>query len=116
LETYLLRSFFSSELPASSPYFEINCSPNGNWNAYGFNEYRQGMHLADLTVELIQAHVTSAAAQFDVCITGLALKNAKHLGITAILEFHDGSKAYFALKHAGTQADFHLKDSFIISL
>lgn len=111
-----LEAFFSSELTASSPYFEINCSPSGNWNAYGFSSYRQGMCLANLTVELTQVEINSESAVFEICISGTCLRHAKHCGITSILEFNDGSKAYFALKHPGNQADFHLKDSFIISL
>lgn len=112
-----LEAFFCTDLNPSSPYFELNCSPNGDWNAYAFSSYRHGMRPSEsLRVKLVHREGSEQDVVFRLRITGPEVSQARHLGVTAVVEFMDGSKSYFALKHAGPQADFHLKDSFTISL
>ena len=43
---------------------------------------------------------------------GIGLQTA----ITAIIQTKDGKESYWALAHPGKQADFHLRESFILSL
>lgn len=116
-KTTCLEAFFSFDQDSDSPYLEVNCSPNGDWNAYAFTGYRQGMRPdGTASVHLIHRALESDEAIFRVKIQSPALKNFKHLGITAVIEFSDGSKSYFALTHSGPQADFHNKSSFTHSL
>ncbi|QLY24233.1 DOMON-like domain-containing protein [Bdellovibrio sp. KM01] len=116
-KTTCLEAFFSFDLAADSPYLEMNCSPNGDWNAYAFTGYRQGMR-ADGTASVVLSHRTLETDQaiFRVKVQSPALKHFKQLGITAVVEFSDGSKAYYALTHPGPQADFHNKSAFTHSL
>ena len=111
------EAFLSESLETSSPYREINCSPNGDWNAYSFSSYRQDMSRTnDTQVVLVHREISDNEALFRVQVQSEFLLSAKYLGITAVIEFSDGSKSYFALKHTGSQADFHRQDSFVISL
>lgn len=41
-ESTCLECFFSR--PDQAGYWEVNISPAGDWNVYGFSDYRQGMH------------------------------------------------------------------------
>jgi hypothetical protein len=38
------------------------------------------------------------------------------LGLSAVIEAADGSKSYWALAHCATQPDFHLRQSFTLTL
>ena len=112
-----LECFFTPSLDDTSPYYEVNCSPNGDWNAYAFSGYRQGMReAAGLRVKLAHREGSESEALFRVLVRGEELRSAKHLGVTAVVEFKDGTRSFFALAHVGAQPDFHLKKSFQISL
>lgn len=112
-----LECFFSLNTEESAPYFEINCSPNGDWNAYYFSSYRQGMQPSqNLRVKLTRPPGSATEAFFQITIQGEELRSAHYLGVTAVLEFIDGTRSFYALNHPGPQADFHLKKSFSISL
>ncbi|QDK38333.1 DOMON-like domain-containing protein [Bdellovibrio sp. NC01] len=112
-----LECFFTGSLEDNTPYYEVNCSPNGDWNAYAFSGYRQGMREATgLRVKLAHREGAKDEALFRVQVRGEELRSAKHLGVTAVVEFKDGTRSYFALAHVGAQPDFHLKKSFQISL
>ncbi len=116
-KTTCLEAFLSFDQATESPYLEVNCSPNGDWNAYAFTGYRQGMR-PDGTASVSLSHRALEAheAIFRVKIQSPALKHFKQLGVTAVIEFSDGSKAYYALTHPGPQADFHNKAAFIHNL
>lgn len=112
-----LEAFFAESDDDNSPYFEINCSPNGDWNAYAFSSYRQGMRPSEsLRVKLVAREGHDREALFRVRVSGDDLKKAHHLGITAVVEFADGSRSFFALAHPGAQPDFHLRKACLISL
>jgi hypothetical protein len=116
-KTTCLEAFLSADFMRNSSYLELNCSPNGDWNAYSFSGYREGMAPAAGTeVKLIGREADDTKAHFRVRIKSPGLGNFKQLGVTAVVEFSDGSKSYFALKHPGPVADFHDKDGFVHSL
>lgn len=108
-----LEVFISSGLSAQDPYLEVNCSPNGNWNAYSFSSYRQGMTpSADITVRLKERSSQGNEARFRLEISSTQALHVAHLGLTAVIEFTSGEKNYFALKHPAAQADFHDKNGW----
>ncbi|NUN05682.1 MAG: DOMON-like domain-containing protein [Bdellovibrio sp.] len=108
-----LEVFISHGLSAQDPYLEVNCSPNGNWNAYSFSSYRQGMTpAADITVRLKERSSQSNEARFRLEIASTQALHVAHLGLTAAIEFTSGEKSYFALKHPAAQADFHDKNGW----
>ncbi|MBO9667231.1 MAG: DOMON-like domain-containing protein [Bdellovibrio sp.] len=112
-KTTCFEAFFSANQNTESPYLEINCSPAGDWNAYSFSSYRQGMtpH-PKAEVKLIQVEPEPEAVLFRVRIQCPDLVKFRQMGITSVVEFSDGSKSYWSLSHPGPQADFHNKSGF----
>ncbi|MFS4457627.1 DOMON-like domain-containing protein [Bdellovibrio sp. HCB2-146] len=112
-----LEAFFSTDSAASTPYIEMNCAPNGDWNAYEFSSYRQGMKASeDLKVRLIHREGSEEEVLFRVRIEGASLRGKKWASLTTILQFQDGTHSYWALKHPRPQPDFHDKGAFIAPL
>ncbi|MBV2168478.1 MAG: DOMON-like domain-containing protein [Bdellovibrio sp.] len=109
-KTTCLEAFLSSGDKKNDPYFEINCSPNGNWNAYSFGSYRDGMTPSpDITVRLKERSTEANEAHFQIEIQNSSPWEIKFYGLTAVIEFSNGEKSYWALRHPGSAADFHDK-------
>ncbi|MGB4063886.1 MAG: DOMON-like domain-containing protein [Azonexus sp.] len=100
-------------------YREFNFSPSGQWAAYRFTGYR----------ERDEAFAPKAKPQlsFTPLTDGFELRamipsallppgKALQLGLTAIIEAADGSKSYWALAHCAAQPDFHVRQSFALTL
>lgn len=105
-----LEVFFGSGSNAADSYVEINCAPNGHWNAYSFSSYRKDMAAAgDIRVRLQQRDSENHEARFQIEIDSQRPLDFTCLGLTAVVEFIDGSLSYWSLFHPGTQADFHDK-------
>lgn len=106
---------FWAETPSpEAAYTEINCSPNGNWNAYSFQSYRNGMS-ADNKLEVQLKHWESdrERVNFQIQITSTQDLNMTVVGLTAVIELVNGEKTYWSLAHPGPQPDFHRKDGWI---
>lgn len=105
------------------PYWELNLAPNGDWNLYRLEGYRQGLApvsdrntlpftvgasnrglALELTLQLPQ-ELSLACQQRDL-----------QLGITAVIEHQQGALTYWALAHGGTEADFHRREDFLLRL
>ena len=102
----------------SPRYWEFNLSPSGHWNIYKFDNYRQGMQ-EETAIQLLPFNIQH---QLDYLQLTLKLDLAKiitaeqdlDLAIATVIKDTDGEITYWALKHCGEQADFHLRDSFLI--
>lgn len=107
--------------PGRTSYHEFNFAPSGQWAAYRFDAYREGMMPADLG-----ASPEIAVRRFD---DGLELEAAVRLddgtvraapqldvALTAVIEEENGRLSYWALKHAPGKADFHHADAFVLRL
>lgn len=98
-------------------YHEFNLSPSGQWAAYGFNGYRQGMTIhpgvepRDLDRQADSGRL-DITATLDLDRLGLAPDAAWRLGLSAVIEETNGRKSYWALAHAPGKPDFHHPDSF----
>ncbi|MEH1915053.1 DOMON-like domain-containing protein [Nostoc sp.] len=101
-------------------YWEFNLSPAGYWNVYRFDGYRQGMQEETAFEKLpfnVQNQVDSLALALDVDLNKIVLANQGiEIGITTVIKHRDGEITYWALTHQGVEADFHLRDSFIVEL
>lgn len=108
-----------------SSYLEMNLSPRGDWNIYAFDQYRAGQRLVEgpkppLTRfeksgngELLSWHGSiSGGDEIEDILTGPGLV----MSATAVLELHSGDHEYWAINHAGTKPDFHLRESFRLIL
>jgi hypothetical protein len=97
-------------------YREWNFAPSGNWAAYDFAGYRDGITNADVAAPpyvRLEDNFTwwglgatisvEAGLQFD-------------LGLSAVLEEQDGIKSYWALAHFSEKPDFHHSGCFTARL
>ena len=104
----------------SSPYWEFNLSPNGDWNAYKLSAYRRNL-TPDLAYQNLASTIHSGASEFElsvVCPIPADLKTSPKLdvAICAVIQFKQGPISYWALNHGGAEADFHRRDGFVLSL
>ena len=92
-------------------------SPSGNWAAYDFSKYREGMAKA----EVGSPPYIRMEDNFTWWTVGATIAveadQAWHLGLSAVLEETDGTKSYWALAHPlGEKPDFHHPDCFAAKL
>ena len=104
----------------SAQYWEFNLSPAGHWNVYRFDSYRQGMQEETAFTKLpfnVQNQADGLALAFDVDLNKIVSPVQEiEVAITTVIKHRDGEVTYWALTHRGAEADFHLRDSFIVEL
>lgn len=109
-----LEAFFGQGNQPEDPYLEINCAPNGNWNAYSFGSYRETMTTSNTTkVRLLHRDSDGDLLRFQIEVSSEAPLSFTHVGLTAVIEFANGEISYWALSHQGPKADFHNKDGWM---
>jgi hypothetical protein len=104
-------------------YLEINLSPSGDWQAYSFVGYRDGM------APLLGARFTSyrrelGETELEIGFELMLVPQAPFttpgdlfdIAVTAVLEHSGGTRSYWALGHFGDRPDFHRRDSFLLHL
>lgn len=102
-------------------YWEFNLSPSGDWNAYRMDAYRRIGFREETSVQRAQISVEKRAGTFNLEGTLdisqiLQISQPLEVAITAVLQTKQGGESYWALTHPGPQADFHLRESFILTL
>jgi hypothetical protein len=112
--------FFLAE-PSSPEYWEFNLSPSGEWNVYHMDAYRRMGFREETSISQLPFEFKQSDNYFSLDITVdltpiLPSEPNIQLGITAIIQTKDGTEIYWALDHPGTQADFHLRESFLVNL
>lgn len=108
-------------LAESSAYLELNFSPSGEWAAYRFESYREGMQPALLAAAPLLALARSEARlelQAEVRLSGteLAGSHRLRLALSTVVEDREGRLSYWALRHAPGRPDFHHPDGFALAL
>lgn len=100
-----------------STYREFNFSPSSRWAAYGFADYREGGHDADMPIApMIAMTRTSDVAVCEVRLARAILDGADCAGLTAVIEETGGYKSYWALAHGPGRPDFHKRSCFTLQL
>ncbi|MCG6133804.1 MAG: DOMON-like domain-containing protein [Nostoc sp. LLA-1] len=103
----------------SAQYWEFNLSPSGNWNIYRFDGYRQGMTeetaFSVLPFKVHQSDDLSLVVNIDLSQI-IPAKQTLEIAITTVIKHSNDTVTYWALTHCGQEADFHLRDSFMIDL
>jgi hypothetical protein len=97
-------------------YREWNFAPSGDWAAYDFKRYREGMAEADVAEPYIRMedNLTWWALGASIAVDA---ERTWQLGLSAVLEETDGTKSYWALAHPNAdKPDFHLADCFVAKL
>lgn len=101
----------------SPQYWEFNLSPSGDWNVYRFEDYRARMQeevaFSSLPFE-VKSRSLHTILSIELELNRLNLNQSIDLGITAVIE--TDQITYWALKHCGKEADFHLRESFALQL
>src|SRR5206468_9890637 len=89
-------------------YREWNFAPSGQWAAYDFADYREGMRNAEVPHPpyiRMEDNLTWWAVGATIAVGAGA---EWRLGLSAVLEEKDGTKSYWALAHpTGDKPDFH---------
>ena len=99
--------------PTGQPaYYEFNFSPAQAWQQYAFTDYRapqppKPSSEFDLTAFTWDEH------KLSIRLTGLKENLNYEVSLTAVLKEKSGTIHYMATKHAGPEADFHHRDSFM---
>jgi hypothetical protein len=104
--------------PDQAGYDEINLAPSGQWAAYRFDGYRQGM--APLEPYRVLAMAMSATdhgleLSATLCLEHLAARPWR-LGLSAVIEETNGRISYWAMAHPAGRPDFHHRDGFALEL
>ena len=97
-------------------YREWNFAPSGQWAAYDFSGYREGMREAEVpSPPYVRMEDNLTWWTLGATIAVDADRQWK-LGLSAILEEKDGAKSYWALSHPTEKPDFHAADCFAAQL
>lgn len=115
-ETTCFECFFG--VPGQDLYWEVNLSTAGHWNIFRLDGYRLGLReelaIKELTV-LIDRSAFSLETELDLSLLGLETFELE-LSVTAVIADKLGGVSYWAVCHGGIEADFHLRDSFVIRI
>ncbi|HEV2268034.1 MAG TPA: DOMON-like domain-containing protein [Steroidobacteraceae bacterium] len=114
-------------IPDSSRYLELNFSPSGQWAAYGFDSYRQGMTPAlDVAPRLalrrggerleLQAEVQLGGSLRAPGPGRQAPGRSLRIALSTVVEDREGGLSYWALRHPPDRPDFHHPESFSLAL
>lgn len=115
---------------AGSPrYLELNFSPSGQWAAYGFESYRQGIAPAELDAppRLTQQRSNERLdLRAEVAFSGALLslgtgpdagpERRLRIALSTVVEDREGRLSYWALSHPPGRPDFHHTNSFSLTL
>jgi hypothetical protein len=114
-------------IPESTGYLELNFSPSGQWAAYRFDSYRQGMVPAlDAAPRLVLRRLTAALAlQAEVqlgrslMVAGAgsgAFQRPLRIALSTVVEDREGRLSYWAVRHPPGRPDFHHPEGFALAL
>jgi len=115
-------------VPDSPCYLELNFSPSGQWAAYGFDSYRQGMAPAlDVAPRLaLRRGAARLELQAEVQLGGRLRApepgrqasggRSLRIALSTVVEDREGGLSYWALRHPPGRPDFHHPESFSLAL
>lgn len=105
-----------------APYHEFNFSPSGEWAAYAFRSYRDGLPLEDDELAPgIGVQITGNSLELNAIVRLNRLRTLQssmrlQLALSAVIEENDGMRSYWALKHPAGEPDFHHPDAFVLEI
>ncbi len=107
-ESTCFEVFLGQELSPS--YYEVNCSPNGDWNVFLLDAYRKGKKETD-DIEVLGLRIEAQHNLWTLWMTLGVRQGAYRLGVATVW---DQPRNYFCLHHMGEKPDFHNPLSFDI--
>ena len=105
----------------SPEYWEFNLSPSGDWNVYRMDAYRRIGFREETLIQRLQFETQKDKNGFlltaDVELNSMIrVEQILEVGITAVIQTRERSESYWALVHPAPEADFHLRESFILAM
>ena len=112
---------FFIAIPNLPEYWEFNMSPSSEWNIYHMDTYRRIGFREESAIDELQFAFKQTANEFSADISVnlhsiIRLVQNLQVNVTAIIQTKDKNETYWSLAHPSQQADFHLKESFIINI
>ena len=107
-------------IPGDRNYWEFNLSPSGDWHVFALDDYRQGLRnetaftSLPFKVDRYPNYIT-LNLEFDLGEL-ILLEQDLEMSVTTVVKSTEDEISYWALTHQGKEADFHLRDSFIIKM
>ena len=103
----------------SPQYWEFNLSPSGEWNVYVIDAYRQVNMREETRIQRLEFNFKKEAECFslesEVDLSPIiAEESLIKAGITSVIQANNRKESYWALTHPYIEADFHLRNSFIL--
>ena len=112
-QTTCLEAFVRDS--AGTGYREFNFSPSGEWAAYSFTAYREGME--ELRLKSGPEIGPDASDSHLALEATIPVEAGDHrFALSAVIEETDGTKSYWALAHPPGKPDFHHPDCFALHL
>lgn len=110
-EATCFEAFLRAE--GENGYLELNFSPSGQWAAYSFTHYREGMTNAPLPAAP-EIAVSRSPERLDVQVTVSPIlgPGPYWLNLAVILENSGGERSFWAAGHPAGGPDFHHPDCF----
>jgi hypothetical protein len=101
-------------------YWEFNMSPSSKWNVYAMDAYRQINMREEVAFSQLPFEFKKNDNEITLDISVdlnpiIQPETILHMGVTTIIQTNDHNETYWALAHPGPHADFHLRDSFVLS-
>ncbi|HLL32247.1 MAG TPA: DOMON-like domain-containing protein [Allosphingosinicella sp.] len=95
-------------------YLELNFSPSGQWAAYAFSHYREGMADAPLpAAPEIAVSRSGHGMEIQVAVSPALGPGPYAMNVAAILENRGGERSFWAASHPAGGPDFHHPGCFI---
>ncbi len=94
-------------------YYEYNFAPNGDWAAYHFDNYRDGMRPINIMQPEIVMERDIGMIKVDVTLDITDLPEGPlNIGLFA-MTFSEDDRSFWALHHSEDTPNFHQKDCFL---
>lgn len=105
--------------PGKEGYCEFNFSPSGNWAAYRFAGYREGMNqlaMAEGPKILLDFSDTHIGMEASLRLPDIWIQQELDAALSAVVEMQNGEKSLWALAHPAGKPDFHHQDGFQLKI
>jgi hypothetical protein len=101
-------------------YWEFNLAPNGNWQVFHLNDYREGLKdeaAINYLPFVVEKNDQGLQLDLSIDLTCLFSPDTKlEMSITAVIQSSTGEYSYWAIQHGENDADFHRRADFMIKL
>jgi len=112
---------FFLAIPGQPQYWEFNLSPSRDWNVFHMDAYRRIGFRAENRIENLKIDIEKNEARFCLATVVdlkpvLPTETQMQVAITSVIQTWEENESFWALVHPKPQADFHLRESFILQL